>query len=790
MATTSQHLDLPITGMTCAACAARIERKLNGLAGVSATVNFATRKASVDYDASELAPDDVLACIRKVGYDVAPKDAAPLPPAPAELPATTSVSLGRKPTGWSRPPTEEPTPEAEPQPAPPPGSPVEAKEEDDPEVVALRERLVWALVLGLPVVAMATIPQLQFDEWMWLSFALASPVVLWAAWPFRRAAWRNLRHGGTTMDTLVSVGVLAAYGWSVYALFWGHAGMIGMRHDFALTVGDPGDAKGVTYLEVAAGVPAFILVGRYLEARATRRAGAAIRALLGLRVDRVSVIDGDSAGAGAGERSIVLDQLAVGQRFVVRPGERIATDGEVIEGRSAVDRSLLTGESVPVEVRPGDAVVGSTVNVGGRLVVEARRVGADTALAQLTRLVEQAQTGKAPVQRLADRVSAVFVPAVLGLSAFTLLGWGLLAGADSSRAFAAAVAVLIVACPCALGLATPVALMVGTGRGAQKGILIKGPEVLEQTRRVDTVLLDKTGTVTTGAMQLVDVVVADGVEFDEALRLVGAVEVGSEHPIGRAIATAARARVGALSPATDFHSTAGLGVEGTVAGHRITVTRPSGAESLPQDLADGVAQAESAGRTAVVASWDDAPRAVLAVEDAPKETSAEAVQALRDLGLIPVLLTGDSEATARSVAARVGIDEVEAEVSPEGKVEAVRRRQKAGRVVAMVGDGVNDAAALAQADLGLAMGTGTDVAIEASDLTLVGADLRVAADAIRLSRRTLPTIKGNLFWAFAYNVAVLPVAAVGLLNPMLAGMAMAVSSLFVVSNSLRLRRFD
>ncbi len=688
-------------------------------------------------------------------------------------------------------------------------------------LVDLRQRLVTAVVLGLPVVAMAMIPALQFDEWMWLSFALASPVALWCAWPFHRAALVNLRHGATTMDTLVSLGVLAAYGWSIYALFWGHAGVPGMTHDFTLTAA-AGEASGQIYLEVAAGVPAFLLAGRYAEARAKRRAGAAIESLLDMSAKDVSVLLPDGA-----ERRIAVADLAVGMRFVVRPGEKVATDGVVVDGWSSVDQSLLTGESVPVEVGPGDQVVGATVNAGGRLVVEATGVGADTALAQIGRLVERAQTGKAPVQRLADRISAWFVPAVLALAAGTLAGW-LISGHDAADSFAAAVAVLIIACPCALGLATPMALMVGTGRGAQLGILIRGPEVLESTRRVDTVVLDKTGTVTTGAMRLVDVVTVgpdaatghpdpstdDARDGDRgrrgrqcprgraaalhddvamALRLAGALEAASEHPIARAIAAGAAAQVGPLPPVDEFQSRTGLGVEGVVEGHGVVVGRSAlladWALALPGVLADALDAAEAAGNTAVVAGWDGRARAVFVVADEAKPTSAAAVRELRGLGLDPVLLTGDNAATAHTVAAAVGIDRVEAEVLPADKVDVVARLQHEGRVVAMVGDGVNDAAALAQADLGLAMGTGTDVAIEASDLTLVSGDLGRAPDAIRLSRRTLGTIRGNLFWAFAYNVAAIPVAAAGLLNPMLAGLAMAGSSVFVVSNSLRLRRF-
>jgi Cu+-exporting ATPase len=589
------------------------------------------------------------------------------------------------------------------------------------------------------------------------------------------------------MDTLVSVGVLAAYGWSVYALFWGDAGMPGMTHAVTLTAASPGDAASRIYLEVAAGVTIAVLAGRYAEARARRRAGDAVRALADLGAKDVGILD-----PGGAERRRPVADLAVGMRFVVRPGEKVATDGVVVEGASAVDRSLLTGESVPVEVGPGDHVTGATVNAGGRLVVEATGVGADTALARITRLVEQAQAGKAPVQRLADRISAWFVPAVIALAAATLAGW-LVTGHAGTEAFAAAVAVLIIACPCALGLATPTALMVGTGRGAQLGVLLKGPEVLESTRRVDTVVLDKTGTVTTGTMHLIGVTVAAGTDEADALRLVGAVEAASEHPVARAVAAGAADGVGPLPPVAKFHALAGLGAEGDVDGRRVVVGRPSllvdRGLALPAELAGAVAGAEAAGTTAVAAGWDGEARAVLAVGDEVKPTSAAAVAELRALGLTPILVTGDNAATARAVADRVGIERVEAEVLPGGKVAFVQRLQADGRVVAVVGDGVNDAAALAQADLGLAMGTGTDVAIEASDLTLVGGDLLAAPRAVRLARRTLRTIEGNLFWAFAYNVAALPVAAAGLLNPMLAGLAMATSSVFVVTNSLRLRRF-
>jgi P-type Cu+ transporter len=763
------HLDLPISGMTCASCAARIERKLNRLNGVEASVNYVTGKASVDYDATAFSPDDMAEVVRGLGYgaevvapqgeQAIPETTVPVAPPPAAAPPGADIGV----------PDQEPRATADPS-----------------ELVALRDRFRWALVLGLPVVAMAMVPALQFDEWMWLSFTLASPVVLWAAWPIHRAAWLNARHGTTTMDTLISVGVLAAFGWSIYALFWGHAGMPGMTHDFTFTA-SAGDAAGQIYLEVAAGVPIFILGGRYAEARAKRRAGTAIEALMDLGAKDVSVLDEEGR-----EHRVPVEHLVVGSRFLVRPGEKIATDGVVVEGSSAVDRSLLTGESVPVEVGAGDPVTGATVNAGGRLVVEATGVGADTALAHISRLVEQAQSGKAPVQRLADRISAWFVPIVIVLAAGTLTAW-LVTGNAATEAFAAAVAVLIIACPCALGLATPTALMVGTGRGAQLGVLIRGPEILESTRRIDTVVLDKTGTVTTGQMALIDVVVTGDTDEAEALRLVGALEAASEHPVARAIAEGAADHVGPVPDVDDFRNRPGLGVEGVVDGHGVVAGRRALLDDWALDLSDELTAAhraaEAAGRTAGGAGWDGQARALFVVADEPKPTSAAAVEELRSLNLDPVLLTGDNEPTAHAVATEVGIELVEAEVLPAEKVDIVRQLQDEGRVVAMVGDGVNDAAALAQADLGLAMGTGTDVAIEASDLTLVRGDLQAAPQAIRLARRTLRTIKGNLFWAFAYNVSAIPVAAAGLLNPMLAGAAMAISSVFVVTNSLRLRRF-
>ncbi|MEV0604055.1 heavy metal translocating P-type ATPase [Streptomyces sp. NPDC050315] len=749
------QVELAIGGMTCASCAARVEKKLNRMEGVTATVNYATEKARVAYEPGvEIA--DLIATVERTGYTA-----------------------------------REPEPEPEPA-APAPGAHEEkeagAQEGPDSALAALRQRLLVSAVLAAPVIALSMIPVLQFDNWQWLCLTLAAPVVVWGGYPFHRAAWTNLRHGAATMDTLVSLGTLAAFGWSLWALFFGHAGMPGMRHGFDLTARH-GDGSSAIYLEAAAGVTAFLLLGRYLEARSKRKAGAALRALMDLGAKDVAVLrDGR-------ETRVPVDRLAVGDRFVVRPGEKIATDGTVVDGTSAVDASMLTGESVPVDVAPGDAVTGATVNTAGRLVVEATRIGADTRLARMARLVEDAQSGKAEAQRLADRISAVFVPVVLVIALATLVVRLLVTG-DATASFTAAVAVLIIACPCALGLATPTALMVGTGRGAQLGILIKGPEVLESTRRVDTVVLDKTGTVTTGRMSLYEAVPAADTDEEALLRLAGALEHASEHPVARAIAEGAQKRVGELPAVERFDNVAGLGVRGTVDGHEVVVGRErllAAAEgyALPAELADARDRAEAAGRTAVLAAWDGRVRGVLSVADTVKDGSTEAVARLRALGLAPVLLTGDNKAVAASVARAVGIDpdQVFAEVMPEDKVAVVQRLQERGRSVAMVGDGVNDAAALARADLGLAIGTGTDAAIEAADLTLVRGDLRVAADAIRLARRTLGTIKGNLFWAFGYNVAAIPLAVAGLLDPMIAGAAMAFSSVFVVTNSLRLRSF-
>jgi Cu+-exporting ATPase len=723
------EVELVIAGMTCASCATRVEKKLNRLEGVQATVNYAMERAKVRYG-PEVTAEDLLETVSRTGY-------------------TATVA---------RNPFEDP---------------VDADPQDEPAGNAgpdsnLRRRLIVAAALSAPVVLLAMVPALQFRGWEWASLLFATPVVGWGGLPFHRATWLNLRHGQTTMDTLVSMGTLAAFGWSLYALVFG---------------------AGEIYLEAAAVVTTFLLAGRYAEARARRRSGAALRALMELGAKEVTVLRGE--GEQAREELVPIRDLAAGVRFVVRPGEKIATDGVVVSGTSAVDAALLTGESAPVEVRPGDHVVGATINVGGRLVVAATRVGTDTQLAQMARLVEDAQNGKAQVQRLADRVSSVFVPVVMALALVTLVTW-LAVGGGWTAAFTAAVAVLIVACPCALGLATPTALMVGTGRGAQLGILIRGPEVLESTRRVDTVVLDKTGTVTTGQMLLAQVGAAEGQDAATVLRLAGALESASEHPVARAIAAAARA-VGRLPEVDEFRSRDGLGVEGIVEGRHVVVGRPSLVSSLstalPAELEKALRAAHQRGATAVVVGWDGAPRGVVAVADTVKETSAEAVRQLRELGLTPILLTGDNQAAAAEVARQVGIEEVIADVLPQGKVEVVKGLQAQGRTVAMVGDGVNDAAALAQADLGLAMGTGSDVAIQASDLTLVRGDLRSAPEAIRLARATVGIIRGNLFWAFAYNVAAIPLAALGLLNPMIAGAAMALSSVFVVSNSLRLRGF-
>ena len=737
--TLTERLELPIAGMTCASCANRIERKLNKLVGVTATVNYATETAYVDC-VDGIEPDQLIAAVEAAGYQAA------LPSIEAE--------------------TDQPT-------------------EQDP-TARLRTRLIISAALSVPVLLISMISSLQFDNWQWLSLQLATPVVLWGAWPFHRAAWANLKHATATMDTLISVGTLSALLWSIYALFLGNAGDNGMRMVFNL-IPSSGAGANEIYLETAAIVTTFILAGRYFEARAKRRAGAALKALLELGAKDVAILDPDG-----GERRVPIEQLRVGQRFIVRPGEKVATDGTVEDGHSAIDMSMLTGESVPVEVRPGSDVPGATINAGGRLIVRATRIGSDTALAQIARLVTEAQTGKAPVQRVADRISGIFVPTVFTIAVATL-GFWLGAGQSTTFAFTSAVAVLIIACPCALGLATPTALMVGTGRGAQLGLLIKGPEILESTRRIDTIVLDKTGTVTTGQMTLIDIVTVDGVDREQALRLVGALEDASEHPIARAIATAAKA-TSSLPDVEGFTNREGLGVHGIVDGHAIIAGRPAlladSAMHLPAELDAPRQTAEARGQTAIVAGWDGRAAAVFVVADAIKPTSAKAITQLKALGLRTVMLTGDNATTARTVAAEVGIDEVIAEVMPADKADVIARLQAEGRVVAMAGDGVNDAPALARADLGLSIGTGTDVAIEASDLTLVSGDLAAAADAIRLSRATLRTIKQNLGWAFGYNVAALPLAAAGLLNPVIASAAMAFSSVSVVTNALRLRRFN
>jgi Cu+-exporting ATPase len=738
-------VELAVGGMTCASCAARIEKKLNKLAGVTATVNFATEKARVSFPGG-VSPDDLISVIEQAGY----RAALPAPPR-----AAAPSGTGPGPAGAG-------------------------------QTAVLRQRLLISLALAVPVVVLAMVPVLQFRNWQWLSLALAAPVAIWGAWPFHRAALASARHRAATMDTLISVGVTAAFGWSLYALFFAGAGQPGMRMSFTLLAQHAGTAG--LYLDTAAGVTALVLLGRYAEARAKRRSGAALRALASLGARDAAVLrDGH-------EVRIPVGQVAVGDLVVVRPGEKIAADGVVGSGSSAVDTSMLTGEPVPAEVTAGDEVTGGCVSLSGRLVVRATRVGAATQLAQLGQLVEAAQNGKAPVQRLADRVSAVFVPVVLGLAAATLVAW-LAAGQPAGAAFTAAVAVLIIACPCAMGLATPTALLVGTGRGAQLGILIKGPEVLESTRAIDTIVLDKTGTLTTGRMSLAGVVPVPGTDPDELLRLAGAAEDASGHPVGAAIAGGARQRLGPDLPAVaGLAAQHGLGVSAAVDGHAVAVGRASWLEAqwgqpVPAGLAARGAEAEAAGQTAVFAGWDGHVRGLLIVADTVKPSSAQAVARLRGMGLRPVLLTGDNARAARAVADQVGIAEVAAGVLPAGKAAVIRELQASGRVVAMAGDGVNDAAALAQADLGLAIGTGTDAAIEASDLTLVRGDLLAVPDAILLARRTLATIKGNLFWAFAYNVAAIPLAAAGFLNPLVAGAAMAFSSVLVVTNSLRLRRF-
>jgi Cu+-exporting ATPase len=711
-----EQTTLALEGMTCASCAARIERTLNKVQGVEATVNFATETAAVTYDPTLAAPEQLTAAVERIGYHAHPR--------------------------------EEHT-----------GDEQATHDHDAPPT-----RLIVAIALSVPLVLLAMVTPLQFAGWEWLAFALATPVVFWSGAQFHRAALLNARHGAATMDTLVSLGTLAAWTWSTVVLL--------------------GGLNADSYFEVSAVITALILLGRFFEARAKRRSGAAIRALLELGAKEARLLrDGV-------EVEVPIEQLVVGDLFVVRPGEKIATDGVIVEGSSAIDQSMLTGEPVPIEVGPTQEVAGATINTSGRLVVRATHVGADTALAQIARLVEQAQAGKADVQRLADRVSAIFVPIVIAISLATLAAW-LLAGSSASAAFTAAVAVLIIACPCAMGLATPTALMVGTGRGAQLGILIKGPEVLEQTRRISTIVLDKTGTITEGRMQLVDRLPL-GTDPDELLRIAGAAESASEHPLAQAIAHAAAVE-SELPPVSEFRNHAGLGIEALVEDKATLVGRPAFLSDWAVELSDGARawqrHAEGRGETVVAVAWDGQLRGLLALSDTLKPTSVEAIAELKELGLTPVLLTGDNERAARAIAEEVGIEQVRAEVLPSDKAAEVERLQSKGATVAMVGDGVNDAPALAQADLGLAIGTGTDVAIEASDLTLVSGDLRAAADAIRLARRTLATIKGNLFWAFAYNVAAIPLAVAGLLNPIIAAGAMAASSIFVVSNSLRLRRF-
>jgi P-type Cu+ transporter len=818
----AQKIRLDISGMTCASCAARIEKRLNKMPGVEATVNYATEQASIRFDSS-VSTDSLIDTVTKIGYGAfLPSSFGRSNPAITTAPGTTRTELvpfgpadgtigshskpgsTEVPSNTSTPKTSPPLPHAGILSAPSNTSSSaelvgpQTPDRTEAHLAQLRQRLIVSALLSAPVAVMSMVPAAQFRNWQWLALTLASPVVVWGGWPFHRAAWMNARHGATTMDTLISVGTLSAYLWSLYALFFGHAGMVGMKMGFELTLARDSSAEHL-YLEVASAVIVFLLGGRYFESRAKRQAGAALRALLSLGAKDATVLDVDGS-----ERFVPIDSLVVGSRFVVRPGEKIATDGLVVKGQSAIDTSLLTGESVPIEVNVGDRVTGATVNVAGRLEVQATQVGANTALAQMARLVEDAQSGKAPVQRLADRVSAVFVPVVILLSLATLAYW-LLRGDGGRTAFTAAVAVLIIACPCALGLATPTALLVGTGRAAQIGIVIKGSEILESTRRVDTIVLDKTGTVTTGRMALVNLTIAEGFERDEVLRLVGAVEYASEHPIAKAIANAA---ISALTvpgdetstgspirlPSVDgFTNREGLGVQGTVEGNEVLAGRPvllaDAGITLPSELLTELAAAQAVGHTAIVAAINGKAAGVFAIADTPKPTSAEAIAQLKSLGLRPILLTGDNEIVAKTVAASVGITEVIAEVLPSDKVAHIKALQAQGYVVAMVGDGVNDAAALAQADLGLAVGTGTDAAIEAADLTLVRGDLRAAADAIRLSRRTLATIKTNLFWAFAYNIAAIPLAATGYLNPLIAGAAMAFSSVFVVSNSLRLRRF-
>ena len=734
--------------MTCASCANRIERSLNKVPGVEATVNYATEKASVRAaEGGQLDADELIAAVQKAGYGAALVVAR-------EVRAASGDSSGAAPSA--------------------------AKAD---ELAPLRQRLIISAALTVPVLLLSMIPALQFMNWQWLVLTLASPVAVWGAWPFHRVALHNARRFIASMDTLISVGVSAAFLWSLYALFFGEAGMPGMTMTLQL-LGRPEAGAHEMYLEVAAAVTVFILLGRYLEARAKRSSREALDALLNLAARDAAVLrDGV-------EVRVPVGQLQINDRFVVRPGETIATDGVVVDGTSSVDASLLTGESLPVDVELDSRVVGGTINVGGRIVVEASRIGFDTELARMGRLVEEAQTGKAEVQRLADRVSGVFVPIVFVLALLTLLGWILL-GNSVEIGFTAAVATLIIACPCALGLATPTALLVGTGRGSQLGILIKGPQVLERTRRIDTIVLDKTGTVTTGHMSVTDVIAVPGIDRDRMLDLAASAEDGSEHPLARAVVEHARHTGATLFAAENFEAHAGAGVTAVVDGHALAIGRAAWLQeswSISVDRAL-LAEHEAAGATPIVVAIDGAVAGVIVLADTLKPTSALAIERLRALGLDPVLLTGDNEGAAEAVGAALGIDDVRAGVTPAGKLEVIRQLQADGHVVAMVGDGVNDAAALAAADLGIAMGGGTDAAMAASDLTVVSGDLLVVVDAIRLARRTLRTIIGNLFWAFGYNVAAIPIAMLGLLNPLLAGLAMAFSSVFVVTNSLRLRGF-
>ncbi|MBO9534776.1 MAG: copper-translocating P-type ATPase [Solirubrobacteraceae bacterium] len=736
--------ELAVNGMTCAACAARVERSLNQLDGVEAQVNLATERAVVHQATGRATSQQLIEAVRRAGYDATEIGARD------EEAAADAVESDRR---------------------------------------ALRRRAMLAAALSVPVLAITMIPSLQFDRWQWVCLALTTPVIAWAGLPFHSTTLRGLRHGTTTMDTLISLGTVAAFTWSVVAMLFGDAGHAGMHMTTSLV---PDRSVGLehVYFEVVCAVTTFLLAGRYFEARAKSKAGTALAALVRAAPRTANLLQDDGT-----TRRVPVDTIVVRDRLFVRPGSKIPTDGVVEHGQSAVDESLLSGESVPVDKSPDDRVTGGTINVGGPLTIRATRIGADTALAQIATLVREAQHGRAPVQRLADRISAVFVPAVAVIAALTFVGW-LVAGQDAAFAFTCTVAVLIIACPCALGLATPTALLVGTGRGAQLGLLIRGPSVLESTRAVDTIVLDKTGTLTTGRMEVLRIATREGISESQALRLVAGAEAGSEHPIAEAIVRAAEERVGALPPSSDFVPHGGLGATATVADRVVTVGRPSFLEAqgleIPPPLRAEIDEAESAGHTVIAGGWYGEARAVVVLADPPKPTAARAVERLRELGLRPLLLTGDNPHVAVSVAAKVGIEPeaVVAGVLPAEKAAHVRELQAAGHVVAVVGDGINDAPALAAADLGIAMGTGTDVAIEASDLTIVGGDPAGAADAIQLSRRTLKTIKQNLFWAFAYNVVLIPAAVAGYLNPVLAGLAMAASSLLVVGNALRLRGFQ